>query len=86
MHGSVHGMVHGVDADPDLRQPPSLIQAVYTCIFPTPTKHQHPPLAPYHAPTHAPTQAGPSLPVNRNPNPTPPNRGAFRLHDTAAVY
>ena len=28
--------------------------------------------------------ARPSLPVNQNPNPTPPNRGTSGLHDTAA--
>ena len=27
-----------------------------------------------------------SLPVNQNPNPTPPNLGVFELHDTAAWY
>ena len=32
------------------------------------------------------THARPSLPVNQNTNPTPPNRGAFRLNDTAAHY
>ena len=37
-----------------------------------------------HALTHAPTHARPTLPINPDPNPTPPNRGVFRLHDTAA--
>ena len=34
----------------------------------------------------APTHARPSLPVNKNPNPTPPNRYPTGLHDTAAIY
>ena len=34
--------------------------------------------------THALTHARPTLPINPDPNPTPPNRGIFGLHDTAA--
>ena len=36
--------------------------------------------------THAPTHAEPSLPVNQNPNPTPPNIGPPAIHDTAATF
>ena len=42
--------------------------------------------APTHATTHAMTHAWPHLPINPNPNLTPPNRGAFELHDTAARH
>ena len=45
----------------------------------------NPPKPHHHAPTHAPTHARPSLPVNQEPNPTSPNRGTSRLHDTAAI-
>ena len=37
-----------------------------------------------HAPTPCSTHARPGLPVDQNPNLTPPNQGAFELHDTAA--
>ena len=33
-----------------------------------------------------PTHARTGLPVNQNPNPTPPNRVTPGLHDTAATY
>ena len=31
------------------------------------------------------THVRPGLPVDQNPNPTPPNQGAFELHDAAAL-
>ena len=58
------------------------------------TTHAPPPM--HHLPMHhvmhhaihmpSTTHAQPSLPVDQNPNPTPPNQGAFELHDTAANY
>ena len=40
----------------------------------------------HHITTTIITHARPSLPVNPNPILTPPNRGAFELHDTAAIF
>ena len=60
---------------------------VYACNYHTPTTSPphiiHPDTT--HAPTHATTHAWPGLPINQIPNPVAGNRGAFRLHDTAAV-
>ena len=39
----------------------------------------------HHASPHAPIH-GPSLPVEPEPNPTPPNLYGMGLHDTAALY
>ena len=39
-----------------------------------------------HLPMPCTTRAQPSLPINQNPNPTPPDIYAFELHDTAAPF
>ena len=66
---------------------------VHTCITPSPHHTTSPSHHPHHhhplpctmpCTTHAPTHAWPSLPVNQNPNPTPPNLTVTGLHDTAA--
>ena len=66
----VHGLVHG---------------SVHACLIPhqLPPNHHHPdllqcpsptsPIQAHYAPTHALTHARPSLPVNQNTNPAPPN-------------
>ena len=48
----------------------------------TPSPNHHPCT---HTPTHAPTHAQPSLPIDPNTNPTPPNLGVSALHYSAAT-
>ena len=74
---------------PDLPQcpsPTSPIQVVYPCIFPTTTTTPHQHITKPH--THAPCTIPCTTQLARHhiPNPTPPNRGASGLHDTAARW